>query len=103
MAARDVPMLDNEGREVKSMQVDLRVDFHRIDEDGLTLANARHARAGLHLHRDDYVVVGADDCEPALARVVELDEDGFMRLRVLPGDAADYPDLLAKAAAVGAS
>lgn len=31
------------------MRNDLWVDFHRIDEDGLTLANARHARAGLNL------------------------------------------------------
>ena len=36
------------------MRNDLWVDFHRIDEDGLTLANARHARAGLNLFPGAY-------------------------------------------------
>ena len=80
------------------MRNDLWVDFHRIDEDGLTLANARHARAGLNLFPGAYVVVGDDDCEPAVAKVVEFDPaDGFLRLQVLPGALADFPELLAKA------
>jgi len=29
------------------MQADLWVDLHRIDEDGLALANVRHARPGV--------------------------------------------------------
>ncbi len=78
------------------MQWDLQVDFHRIDENGLTLAHTDDLRPGVHLRQGDYVVVGDEDAEPAVAVVTELDDDGFMRLRVLPGPASQYPDLLAR-------
>ena len=64
--------------------------FHRIDENGLTLAHTDDLRPGVHLRQGDYVVVGDEDAEPAIAVVTQLDDDGFMRLRVLPGPASEY-------------
>jgi NADPH-dependent ferric siderophore reductase len=85
------------------MQIDMHIDFQWIDEDGLTLAMARNTRSDVDLTPGEYVIVGDDDCEPSIARIVEhTSANGLIRLRVLPGDASDYPELLNKMA-VGAS
>jgi hypothetical protein len=75
------------------MAWDLWVDFMRTDEDGLTHASMRNARPGLTLHVGDHIVVGNEDADPAVARVVSVDPDGIVLLAVLPGPAEDHQAL----------
>ncbi len=78
------------------MQWDLLVDLHRIDANWLTLASTDDRRPGVHLHQGGFVLVEDDGAELAVA-VVTNPDDGLVRLRVLPGPASRYPDVLAKA------
>lgn len=76
------------------MAWDLWVDFMRTDENGLTHASMRNARPGLTLHVGDHIVVGNEDADPAVARVVSIDPDGIILLAVLPGPVEDHRSLV---------
>ena len=76
------------------MTWDLWIDYQARAEDGLTPTLARFARPGVSLEVGGFVVVGADDAEPAVAEVVEMRDEGVVMLRVLPGPAADHLELL---------
>jgi hypothetical protein len=76
------------------MTWDLWIDYQARAADGLTPTLARFARPGVSLEVGSFVVVGADDAEPAVAEVVEVRVDGVVMLRVLPGPAADHLELL---------
>lgn len=41
----------------------------------------------------DYLLVGDDEIEPALAEVLSRTEEGELRLRMLPGPASSHPEL----------
>jgi hypothetical protein len=73
---------------------DLWIDFQAQDEDGLTPALVEHARAGASLEPGRYVLVGSEDSELAVARIVSIDPDGVVHTRVLPGPAAEHLHLL---------
>ena len=73
---------------------DLWVDFHRVDAAGLTHANVRHASAGVRFEEGQFIVVGDDDADPAVAQVIELGREGVVLLRVLPGHADLHRQLL---------
>ncbi len=73
---------------------DLWVDFHRVDAAGLTHAHARDAAAGVVLERGQFIVVGDDDADPGVAQVVDVQSDGVVLLRVLPGHADLHRQLL---------
>lgn len=47
--------------------------------------------AGRHL------VIGDDDADPKVARIVAIDGDGNLQLEVLPGTVESHLDLLAQA------
>ena len=76
------------------MMWDLWIDYQARGADGLTPTLARFARPGVRLEVGAFVVVGADDAEPAVAEVVEVRDDGIVMLRVLPGPASDHLQLL---------
>ena len=76
------------------MTRDLWIDFQARGADGLTPSLSRFARPGVSLEVGAFVVVGADDAEPAVAEVVEVRDDGIVMLRVLPGPASDHLELL---------
>ncbi len=76
------------------MTWDLWIDYQARTKDGLTPTLARFARPGAILAVGAFVVVGADDAEPAVAEVVDLRADGVVWLRVLPGPASDHLELL---------
>ena len=76
------------------MTWDLWVDFHIVDNDGLTCASTRDARPGVDLHPGGYVVVGNEDADAAVAQVVSIGESGLVLLRVLPGQAEAHLALL---------
>ena len=76
------------------MTWDLWIDYQARREDGLTPSLARFARSDVTLEVGAFVVVGANDAEPAVAEVVEVRADGVVLLRVLPGPASDHLELL---------
>ncbi|MGH9054867.1 MAG: hypothetical protein ACRDYY_03195 [Acidimicrobiales bacterium] len=82
------------------MTWDLWIDYQARRADGLTPTLARFARPGVRLEVGGFVVVGADDAEPAVAEMVEVRDDGVVIVRVLPGPAADHLGLLSAPRAV---
>lgn len=73
--------------------VELWVDDHQEYEPGVIYAHLRHARVPLDPRTGDYLVVGDDEIEPALAEVLSRSEAGELRLRMLPGPAWSHPEL----------
>jgi hypothetical protein len=73
---------------------DLWIDFQAEDGDGLTPALAEHARPGINLEAGTYVLVGSDDSDVAVARVVSVESDGLVYTRVLPGPASEHLHLV---------
>lgn len=73
---------------------DLWVDFHRVDADGLTHAHVDDLTAAVEPHTGDYLVVGDEDADPAVAQVVSVAADGVILVRVLPGHADLHRELL---------
>lgn len=72
------------------MEWDLWVDYHRTDGAGLTHTNARHAAPGVTLRVGEFVVVGNEEADPAVAEVVSIDPDRLVLVRVLPGPAEEH-------------
>lgn len=73
--------------------VELWVDDHQEYEPGVIHAHLRHARVPLNPRPGDFLVVGDDEVEPALAEVLTWSEPGGLRLRMLPGPASSRRDL----------
>lgn len=73
---------------------DLWVDFMRVRNDGRLRTRARHARKGFVPIAGHYVVVGSEDAEAAVARIVSVDADGAVEVEVLPGRVDDHAALL---------
>jgi hypothetical protein len=46
-----------------------------------------------------YLLVGSDDSELAVARIVSVDPDGVVQTRVLPGPAAEHLHLVGTSSA----
>ena len=78
---------------------DLGIDFQAEDADGMTPALVEHARPGTTLEAGTYVLVGSDDSELAVARVVSVESDGVVYTRVLPGSASEHLHLLGASSA----
>jgi len=75
---------------------DLWIDFHGEDADGLTSALLQHARPGVTVEAGCSLVVGSDDSEPPVARLVSVEPNGTVYTRVLPGPASEHLDLLGR-------
>lgn len=67
------------------MSWDLWVDYHRTDENGLTHSNVRNAAAGVELRAGSHIVVGNEEADPAVAKIIEVHADGTILVSVLPG------------------
>ena len=80
------------------MHWDLWVDFQRMQDNRRLLARAKNARPGLALVAGMYLVVGSEDAEPAVARVLTVTADGSVELEVLDGPVDQHRDLLATSA-----
>ena len=53
---------------------DLWIDYHTKEPSGLTPTLLRYASPGADIRVGSFVVVGAEDAEPAVAEVVEIDD-----------------------------
>ena len=78
------------------MERELWVDFHRTDGSGLTHASVRDAAPGVDLEVGRYVVVWDEGADDGVAEIVQIDPDGVVLVRVLPGPAEDHLDLVAR-------
>lgn len=78
---------------MKQPAVELWVDDHQEYEPGVVHAHLRHARIPLDPQPGNYIVVGDDEIEPALAEVLSRSPSGALRLRLLPGPAIRHPEL----------
>jgi hypothetical protein len=76
------------------MSWDLWVDYQRTDERGLTHTNVRNAAAGVDPQPGVHLVVGNEEADPAVAKVIEVREDGTALVSVLPGPAAQHMHLV---------
>lgn len=79
---------------VVDMRWDLWVDFMRTDGEGLTHASTRNVRRGVVLNVGDHVVVGNEEADAAVARVVSIGDDGIVLVAVLPGPVDAYESIL---------
>jgi len=79
-----------------AMKWDLWVDYHRTEGDRLTHTNLRDVESGIVLRVGDYVVVGNEEADPAVAEVVSIDARGIVLVRVLPGPAEEHLHLTSR-------
>lgn len=78
-------------------EYEIAIDFMDMTNDRHLWARAVDARPGLDLSVGRHVVVGDEDADPKVARIVAVDADGNVELEVLPGSVASHSDLLAPA------
>lgn len=77
------------------LERDFTVDFTNVDSDGLTHASMRDAVRPDRVVVGAHLVVGDDDADPAVARVVDVNPDsGIVLLNVLPGHAEEHQHLV---------
>ena len=76
---------------------DIAVDFMDMTNDRRLWARAADARPGVELTVGRHAIVGDDDADPKVARIVTIDADGNVELEVLPGSVDSHLDLLAPA------
>ena len=77
----------------------LWIDYHRTDGEGLTHGNVRNAVPGTTLVVGEYIVVGNEEADPAVAEVVQVGPDGLVLVRTLPGSAEEHLDLVGRRSA----
>jgi hypothetical protein len=78
------------------MDWQLWLDYHRTDAEGLTHGNVRNAVPGTRLVVGEYVVVGNEEADPAVAEVVQVGPEGLVLVRVLPGPAEQHLNLVGR-------
>jgi hypothetical protein len=76
---------------------DLAVDFMDMSEDRRLWTRATDAATDVELAPGRYVIVGDDDADPRVARIVSVDLDGNIELEVLRGSVESHVSLLTTA------
>lgn len=76
---------------------DVAVDFMDMTNDRRMWVRAVDARPGVDLAVGRHVIVGDDDADPRVARIVDTDAEGNVELVVLAGTVESHQDLLARA------
>ena len=66
-------------------EYDLAVDFMDMTDDRRLWARRSDARNGLRAEVGGYVIVGDEDADPRVARIVDVDSGGNIELEVLAG------------------
>jgi len=72
----------------------IAVDFMDMTDDRRLWARAADVRPGVELVVGRHVVVGDEDAEPKVARIVAVDSDDNVELEILPGSVENHSDLL---------
>lgn len=76
---------------------DINVDFMDMTNDHRLWVRAEDARPGFVAEVGRHVVVGDEDADPRVARIIEISSDGHLHLEVLPGPLEAHRDALARA------
>lgn len=76
---------------------DIAVDFMDMTNERRLWARAVDVRGGFKPAVGLHAVVGDEDADPKVARIIAIDSDGNLELEVLPGAAESHLDLLARA------
>lgn len=76
---------------------DLAVDFMDMTDDRRLWVRSSDARPGFVATPGRHVVVGDDDADSKVARIVAVDPDGNIELEVLQGSVESHHDLLTPA------
>lgn len=80
-------------------QVEAGIDSGRLKPSPAGMTVNELMELYLELAAGEYLVVGAEDAEPAVAEVVDVRPDGVVLLRVLDGPAKDHLGLVRHASA----
>lgn len=64
---------------------EIAVDFMDLSDDRRLWATSSDVRGDLDLSIGRHVVVGDEDADSKVARIVAIDDDGNVELEVLPG------------------
>lgn len=73
---------------------DIAVDFMDMTQDRRLWVTPRDVRDGLVVAVGVHAVVGDEDADPAVARILTIDEDGNLELEILPGNVESHRGLL---------
>lgn len=68
-----------------------------LTNEGRLWVRGTDARPGVEIAVGRHVVVGDEDADPKVAKIVAVDADGNVELEVLPGSVESHADLLAPA------
>ena len=86
--------IDSVWTEAAMLDHDIAIDFMDMRDDGRVWARLADARPGLVPIAGRYAIVGCTDADPAVAKILRVDHQGHIELRVLPGDVESHRDLL---------
>jgi hypothetical protein len=75
---------------------DIAVDFMDMTDDRRLWVRAEDVRAGLVAEVGRHAIVGDDDADPRVARIVDISCDGNLLLEVLRGPLEAHRDVLAR-------
>lgn len=73
---------------------DLAVDFMDMTNDRRLWTRLADARPGFVPIAGRHVVIGGEDADSAVAKIVSVNADGHIELLVLPGSVDSHRDLL---------
>ena len=76
---------------------EIAIDFMDMTNGGHLWARASDARLSVGMFVGRHVVVGDEDADSRVARIVSIDADGNFELVVLSGSVESHSDLLAPA------
>jgi hypothetical protein len=75
---------------------DIAVDFMDMTNDLRLWVRPADLRPGLEPSVGLHVVVGDEDADPKVARILAIDSDGNLELQILSGSVESHRDLLAR-------
>ncbi len=78
-------------------EYEIAVDYTDMTNDRRFWVLAADVRAGLELSVGRHVVVGDEDADSKVARIVAVDADGNVQVEILPGSVESNSDPLAPA------
>jgi hypothetical protein len=76
---------------------DIAVDFMDMTNDGRLWTRMKDVRPGFAPIAGQYAVVGCDDADPAVARIISVDIESGIQLQVLDGSVEEHRHLLTTA------
>lgn len=76
---------------------DIAVDFMDMTNDRRLWARAVDARSGFEPAAGRHAIVGDEDADLMVARIVAIDADGNLELEILPGTVESHRDVLVRA------